>query len=130
MTEQVTNIILLSFLFFVHRDHKNRLLFQLRDKVCCTKNGYISDEEEEEDMKKELEEYRKGKEERDSFMEASMTGDGENKRKKKEKDKVRLCNGEIFFIREVRIGARLHMDIQAKDQGLDQFHFQFSRFRM
>ncbi|XP_072341293.1 DNA helicase B [Scyliorhinus torazame] len=54
------------------RNDKNKTVFQVGDKVCCTKNGYIREftEESEPKVKKEAE---------------------------KEKH-IRLCNGEIFFI--------------------------------
>ncbi|XP_051885728.1 DNA helicase B isoform X2 [Pristis pectinata] len=51
------------------RDHKKYNDFQVGDKVCCTRNGYVVD-------------FTKG-----------LTSESE-------KERVRLCNGEIFFISE------------------------------
>uniref|UniRef100_UPI003AAE6D86 DNA helicase B n=1 Tax=Centroberyx gerrardi TaxID=166262 RepID=UPI003AAE6D86 len=80
------------------RNHKNKLVFQPGDKVCCTKNGYIHVEEKVDGEDEE------GEEERCGFMQASTNHEQSQKKKKdKEKDKLRLCNGEIFFIREDRM---------------------------
>uniref|UniRef100_UPI00398E6F11 DNA helicase B n=1 Tax=Pristiophorus japonicus TaxID=55135 RepID=UPI00398E6F11 len=54
------------------KNAKNKTNFQVGDKVCCTKNGYIRDFTEEAEQKAEL--------------------------KPNKENKVRLCNGEIFFI--------------------------------
>ncbi|XP_060695751.1 DNA helicase B isoform X1 [Hemiscyllium ocellatum] len=58
------------------RNHKNKIDFQVGDKVCCSKNGYVRDftQQSEAQTKSELKEKR-----------------------------VRLCNGEIFFIAEYKI---------------------------
>ncbi|XP_061085101.1 DNA helicase B [Conger conger] len=61
------------------RDHRNRLLFQQGDKVCCTKNGYVTDREKERELQRTL-----------------QNGEMEDKKKMAARD--RLCNGEIFFI--------------------------------
>lgn len=58
------------------KNHKKKLLFQPGDKVCCTKNGYVDIEREKKD------------EEEQNTKETDM----------EKKEKVRLCNGEIFFI--------------------------------
>ncbi|XP_067855591.1 DNA helicase B [Heptranchias perlo] len=63
------------------RNHKNKTEFLVRDKVCCTKNGYVRDYTEESESESKL----KSKSERE-----------------KEK-RVRLCNGEIFFICQNKI---------------------------
>uniref|UniRef100_A0AAZ3SIM6 DNA helicase B winged helix domain-containing protein n=1 Tax=Oncorhynchus tshawytscha TaxID=74940 RepID=A0AAZ3SIM6_ONCTS len=68
------------------KNNKNRLDFQPRDKVCCTKNGYVTDRNKERLR-------GNGATQRD--------GSGD-KMKSKEKNKERLCNGEIFFIKHVR----------------------------
>ncbi|XP_071383184.1 DNA helicase B-like [Centroberyx affinis] len=79
------------------RNHKNKLLFQPGDKVCCTKNGYIQVEEKVDGENEE------GGEERRGFMQSNTNHEQSQKKKKdKEQDKLRLCNGEIFFIREDR----------------------------
>ncbi|XP_078075953.1 DNA helicase B isoform X2 [Mustelus asterias] len=62
------------------RNEKNKIVFQVGDKVCCTKNGYIRD------FAEELEPNVKPK--------RKLTLDKEKR--------IRLCNGEIFFIREIK----------------------------
>ncbi|XP_072529579.1 DNA helicase B [Salminus brasiliensis] len=62
------------------KNHKNKIDFQIGDKVCCTKNGYVTDT----DKAKEL----KAKEDDDEGTQ------------RKVQPKKRLCNGEIFFIKE------------------------------
>ncbi|XP_020383924.2 DNA helicase B isoform X1 [Rhincodon typus] len=58
------------------RNHKNKIDFQVGDKVCCSKNGYVRDftQQSEPQTKSEL----------------------------KEEKLVRLCNGEIFFIAQYK----------------------------
>lgn len=53
--------------------------FQIGDKVCCTRNGYVRDLDKEDDEPKDKK-------------------DDKNKSPVK---KERLCNGEIFFIKQV-----------------------------
>uniref|UniRef100_A0A672YWJ4 Helicase (DNA) B n=1 Tax=Sphaeramia orbicularis TaxID=375764 RepID=A0A672YWJ4_9TELE len=55
------------------KNHKKKLHFQPGDKVCCTKNGYLDEGEKKEQQKTEETDVEK-------------------------KEKLRLCNGEIFFI--------------------------------
>ncbi|XP_066524744.1 DNA helicase B [Hoplias malabaricus] len=73
------------------KTHNKKLNFQIGDKVCCTKNGYVCDQD-----KKEL-------------CNASHTEDNIDGTQKK-LPKNRLCNGEIFFIKEdrttVEVGKR------------------------
>lgn len=59
------------------KDHRGKLNFQLGDKICVTKNAYIPQEGE-----------------------AQEKPDGEENVETQER--VRLCNGEIFFIRQDR----------------------------
>ncbi|XP_067247891.1 DNA helicase B-like isoform X2 [Chanodichthys erythropterus] len=67
--------------------HENKICFQVGDKVCCTKNGYISGKDE-------------GKKARRS----------RSQRKKEQMKNERMYNGEIFFIKkdvtEIDMGAR------------------------
>ncbi|KAK3518038.1 hypothetical protein QTP70_033199 [Hemibagrus guttatus] len=56
--------------------HKNKMNFQTGDKVCCTKNGYVTDKDKEDEAKSKKDDMDEGK----WFK------------------KDRLCNGEIFFI--------------------------------
>ncbi|XP_046729054.1 DNA helicase B [Silurus meridionalis] len=55
---------------------KNKMDFQINDKVCCTRNGYVTDKDKKEEAAKDK------KDEADGIK----------------IPKERLCNGEIFFI--------------------------------
>uniref|UniRef100_A0A8C1ZK20 Helicase (DNA) B n=1 Tax=Cyprinus carpio TaxID=7962 RepID=A0A8C1ZK20_CYPCA len=71
------------------RTPKNKLNFQPKDKVCCTKNGYITDHEKNE----------KGT----SFDTARALHDSNRSSHDNagnQSEKERLCNGEIFFIKD------------------------------
>ncbi|XP_033018481.1 DNA helicase B [Lacerta agilis] len=59
------------------RNHKNRLQFLCGDKICSTKNAYM----------------------KDLLAKDSVTCDADDDRNNNYDDK-RLCNGEIFFIKE------------------------------
>ncbi|KAF4079735.1 hypothetical protein AMELA_G00181670 [Ameiurus melas] len=59
----------------ITKAHKNKMDFQIGDKVCCTRNGYVTDLDKKDEAK---------------GQEDGMDG---SKIKKE-----RLCNGEIFFI--------------------------------
>uniref|UniRef100_A0A8C2HX02 Helicase (DNA) B n=1 Tax=Cyprinus carpio TaxID=7962 RepID=A0A8C2HX02_CYPCA len=77
--------------------HLNHL--RLGDKVCCTKNGYIS-ETDNENMQEEP-----------AHDVAGMSKDipcTQRKNEQKQVKKERMCNGEIFFIKE---------DVTEKDMG-------------
>ncbi|KAG9328434.1 hypothetical protein JZ751_013959, partial [Albula glossodonta] len=63
----------------ITRDDRKRFVFEPRDKVCCTKSGYVIDREKEKES------------------ERSCDDDGCDTTKKREV-KERLCNGQIFFI--------------------------------
>ncbi|XP_078424099.1 DNA helicase B isoform X2 [Cetorhinus maximus] len=63
------------------RNDKKKTDFRVGDKVCCTKNGYIRDFTEESEPKVKL----------------------KTKSEPKKEKRVRLCNGEIFFILEYKI---------------------------
>ncbi|KAI4897650.1 hypothetical protein NFI96_025736 [Prochilodus magdalenae] len=64
---------------------KNKLNFQVGDKICCTRNGYVTDIYTDKDQEKENE---------------AEKNDIDGTQKKVPKH--RLCNGEIFFISEDR----------------------------
>lgn len=83
------------------RDHKNKVLFQPGDKVCCTRNGYLSDGEDED--KEAPEERNDQSHMMESQSQSTKHGESSKKEQEKEKAKVRLCNGEIFFIRDVSV---------------------------
>ncbi|XP_041071535.1 DNA helicase B isoform X2 [Carcharodon carcharias] len=63
------------------RNDKKKTEFQVGDKVCCTKNGYIRDFTEESEPKVKL----------------------KTKSEPEKENRVRLCNGEIFFILQYKI---------------------------
>ncbi|KAI1882256.1 hypothetical protein AGOR_G00248810 [Albula goreensis] len=62
------------------RDHRKRFLFQLGDKICCTRNGYVTDRAKERELEK------------------ACRDDDSSDNEKKNEVRERLCNGEIFFI--------------------------------
>uniref|UniRef100_A0A4W5LGV5 Helicase (DNA) B n=1 Tax=Hucho hucho TaxID=62062 RepID=A0A4W5LGV5_9TELE len=95
------------------KNNKNRLDFQPGDKVCCTKNGYVTDRNkegshEEEDLENSYVADRARTKQRLPGLdgEERLRGNGATQRngsgdkmKSKERNKERLCNGEIFFIK-------------------------------
>ncbi|XP_003405632.1 DNA helicase B isoform X1 [Loxodonta africana] len=80
------------------KDHHNRLIFGVGDKICCTRNAYLSDllpeDTSESQQNNELE--ANGED-----FDGSPHDFDKNKNKKRtfESD-IRLCNGEVFFITE------------------------------
>ncbi|XP_016130261.1 DNA helicase B-like isoform X1 [Sinocyclocheilus grahami] len=80
----------------VTKTHENKIYFQVGDKVCCTKNGYIS-ETDNENMQ----------EEPGTSQDIPST---QRKNEQKKMKQERMCNGEIFFIKadvtEEDMGAR------------------------
>lgn len=73
-------------MFILFRTAKKTLNFQVGDKVCCTKNGYVI--EKDEKKKTLLADIR-----------ASLDNGGSQRQNDQKKE--RLCNGEIFFIKHV-----------------------------
>lgn len=75
---------LYSYLYFcfytliLSRTHQKKIDFQIGDKICCTRNGYVTDKDKEDEAKRKKD-------------------DKDRSKSKKE----RLCNGEIFFIVQV-----------------------------
>ncbi|XP_073725117.1 DNA helicase B [Misgurnus anguillicaudatus] len=95
----------------VTKTHKNTLDFRVGDKVCCTKNGYISEKDSKTTQNDSLLDAagasHHGSQSSRNTLEASFnaTGSSRNisesqKNDKSEVKKERLCNGEIFFIKE------------------------------
>uniref|UniRef100_W5KVT3 Helicase (DNA) B n=1 Tax=Astyanax mexicanus TaxID=7994 RepID=W5KVT3_ASTMX len=74
------------------KDCKKKLNFQVGDKVCCTKNGY---KDTKEMQKKEQAKDTAQTQENEQVKDTTET-------QKNKQAKTRLCNGEIFFIKEVR----------------------------
>ncbi|XP_022526943.2 DNA helicase B [Astyanax mexicanus] len=88
------------------KDCKKKLNFQVGDKVCCTKNGYVTDidkEKEIKDMEKDTKEMQKKEQAKDTAQtqENEQVKDTTETQKNKQA-KTRLCNGQIFFIKEDR----------------------------
>ncbi|XP_052367645.1 DNA helicase B-like [Oncorhynchus keta] len=91
------------------KNNKNRLDFQPRDKVCCTKNGYVTDRNKEvspeaEDLENSYVSDRDRTKQRLPVLDGGerLRGNGATQRDgsgDKMKNKERLCNGEIFFIK-------------------------------
>ncbi|MEJ1277247.1 helicase (DNA) B [Cricetulus griseus] len=77
------------------RDHKKKLVFSVGDKICCTRNAYLSDllpDEDEEAIRKGFDLVLSD----DAPSDAATPSD--IKIKKNFESDIRLCNGEIFFI--------------------------------
>ncbi|XP_061176764.1 DNA helicase B-like [Saccostrea echinata] len=94
------------------KDNKKKLIFQVGDKICMTKNGQVSMYEEDGAvMKPKLLEPEK-EENFSEDLEISGVGQGnetqdngafrltQEENEKKEPVRIRLCNGEIFFIKD------------------------------
>ncbi|XP_004429552.1 PREDICTED: DNA helicase B [Ceratotherium simum simum] len=77
----------------IGKDHQNRLVFGVGDKICCTRNAYLLD----------LLPGNTSSRQQDNELEASGadldgTPPGFAKNKHDLESGIRLCNGEIFFI--------------------------------
>ncbi|XP_012637864.2 DNA helicase B [Microcebus murinus] len=87
------------------KDHQNRLIFGIGDKICCTKNAYLSD----------LLPENTSASQQDSDLDASHTPRDFSKNKHDFESNIRLCNGEIFFITndvtDVTFGTRRFLTI-------------------
>ncbi|XP_012384667.2 DNA helicase B isoform X2 [Dasypus novemcinctus] len=76
------------------KDHQKRLVFGIGDKICCTRNAYLSDLLPENTSKSQ-----QNNELEASDDEFDGTFHGFAKNKHDFESGIRLCNGEIFFIR-------------------------------
>lgn len=76
------------------KDHKKRLVFRVGDKICCTRNAYLSDLLPDKDE----EAFRKGFDLVLSDAAPSDAAPSDFKSKQSFESGIRLCNGEIFFI--------------------------------
>ncbi|XP_045144846.1 DNA helicase B [Echinops telfairi] len=87
------------------KDHQNRLVFGVGDKICCTRNAYLSDL-----LPENASEDRSPSED----LGGTSRDFAKNKKGNFESD-IRLCNGEIFFITEdktdLTIGKRRYLTI-------------------
>ncbi|XP_009585109.1 PREDICTED: DNA helicase B, partial [Fulmarus glacialis] len=85
----------------VTRDHKNRLLFQIDDKISCTRNAYLKDLLPDRGFREDpnCHECKSG--------ETTLTAETAEEGK-------RLCNGDIFFItRDVEIDKQRLLTISS-----------------
>ncbi|XP_014819151.1 PREDICTED: DNA helicase B-like isoform X3 [Calidris pugnax] len=86
----------------VTRDHKNRLLFQIDDKISCTRNTYLKDLLPDRGLGEGLNSHQCR-----SGQTSLTTETAEDKR---------LCNGDIFFITDdVEIDKRRLLTISGTD---------------
>ncbi|XP_078002296.1 LOW QUALITY PROTEIN: DNA helicase B [Phascolarctos cinereus] len=76
------------------KNHKGRLVFQKDDKICCTRNAYLSDLLPQNSNSLQNENLELG---HDGELDASYHGKKSKKSHGSEND-IRLCNGEIFYI--------------------------------
>ncbi|XP_050964172.1 DNA helicase B isoform X3 [Labeo rohita] len=96
--------------------HDKKINFQVGDKVCCTKNGYISKTEDDTDKVCCTENGNSAETDDENMQkepahDAGTSQDIPSTRRKNEQKKVkkeRMCNGEIFFIKA---------DVTVKDMG-------------
>nr|XP_023423371.1 DNA helicase B isoform X2 [Cavia porcellus] len=92
------------------RDHQKRLIFGIDDKICCTKNAYLSDllseSPSETQPRSDLQATAEG---------LCGTAHDFTKNKHELESGIRLCNGEIFFITndvtDVSFGRRRFLTI-------------------
>ncbi|XP_048216094.1 DNA helicase B isoform X2 [Perognathus longimembris pacificus] len=78
------------------RDHKRRLIFGVGDKICCTRNAYLSDLLPESDSGSQ----QGDDQEAGGDSPCGTPRDCAKNYKNDLHSGIRLCNGEIFFIRE------------------------------
>ena len=78
------------------RDHRNRLQFGVGDKICCTRNAYLS-----ELLPQNTSHSQEGNDREASGEDFNATPHGFAKNKHDFESDIRLCNGEIFFITQV-----------------------------
>ncbi len=88
---------MLIFGFIHFRTSKNKLNFQPKDKVCCTKNGYVRDHEK----KQERTSFDTARAVQDSARSSHDDAGHQSQNEQMKEKKERLCNGEIFFIKDV-----------------------------
>ncbi|XP_077631419.1 DNA helicase B isoform X2 [Crocuta crocuta] len=91
------------------RDHRNRFQFGVGDKICCTRNAYLSELLPQDVSSSQSDEQEA------SGEEFNGTFRGFTKNKHDFESDIRLCNGEIFFITndvtDVTFGKRRSLTI-------------------
>ncbi|CAH6778632.1 DNA helicase B [Phodopus roborovskii] len=83
------------------KDHEKKLIFGVGDKICCTRNAYLSDllpDEDREANGKGFELVLSDAASSDAAASAAAASSDDFKRKQDFESGIRLCNGEIFFI--------------------------------
>ncbi|XP_077769870.1 DNA helicase B isoform X1 [Canis aureus] len=92
------------------KDHRNRLQFGVGDKICCTRNAYLS-----ELLPQNTSHSQEGNDREASGEDFNGTPHGFAKNKHDFESDIRLCNGEIFFITQdvtdVTFGKRRFLTI-------------------
>ncbi|XP_058598092.1 DNA helicase B isoform X1 [Neofelis nebulosa] len=92
------------------KDHRNRLQFGVGDKICCTRNVYLS-----ELLPQDTSPSQESNEQEASGEDFNGTLRGFAKNKQDFESGIRLCNGEIFFITkdvtDVTFGKRRSLTI-------------------
>ncbi|XP_032710778.1 DNA helicase B isoform X2 [Lontra canadensis] len=92
------------------KDHRNRLQFGVGDKICCTRNAYLSELLPETTSPSQESDEREA-----SGDDFNGTPHGFAKNKHDFESDIRLCNGEIFFITkdvtDVTFGKRRSLTI-------------------
>ncbi|XP_022351044.1 DNA helicase B [Enhydra lutris kenyoni] len=92
------------------KDHRNRLQFGVGDKICCTRNAYLS-----ELLPETTSPSQESNEREASGDDFNGTPHGFAKNKHDFESDIRLCNGEIFFITkdvtDVTFGKRRSLTI-------------------
>ncbi|VCW78566.1 unnamed protein product [Gulo gulo] len=92
------------------KDHRNRLQFGVGDKICCTRNAYLS-----ELLHETTSPSQESNEREASGEDFNGTPHGFAKNKQDFESDIRLCNGEIFFITkdvtDVTFGKRRSLTI-------------------
>ncbi|XP_012911535.2 DNA helicase B isoform X2 [Mustela putorius furo] len=92
------------------KDHRNRLQFGVGDKICCTRNAYLS-----ELLPGTASPSQESNEREASGDDFNGTPHGFAKNKHDFESDIRLCNGEIFFITkdvtDVTFGKRRSLTI-------------------
>ncbi|XP_016430181.1 DNA helicase B [Sinocyclocheilus rhinocerous] len=80
----------------ITRTPKNKLNFQPKDKVCCTKNGYVTEHEKKEEGTS----FDTARAVHDSTRSSHDNAGNQSQNEQIKEKKERLCNGEIFFIKD------------------------------
>ncbi|XP_049638747.1 DNA helicase B [Suncus etruscus] len=92
------------------KDHRNRFVFGVGDKICCTKNAYLSDV-----LPRETSSSQQNNELEPSGKDFHDLPSGFAKHKLNFESGIRLCNGEIFFITkdvtDVTFGRKRYLTI-------------------